>query len=299
MGGSGETRDRRREAAMRKAATTGLLLGVCIVVHAGVRVREVSPGDKDLFGVRELFPTRSGGRQWFAKWEARRTIKPFQVDPQDAFFRNEDGPLKIGDGIASIAPGQTRFVILTPKDAAGRYTAPLWKNVEMTVYVRRGPTSRSPSYQAFDLSARSGEHHNDQMPCEGTSYHATARFVGQCGFKKEIWHTGGYTHLAPGRAPRPWQTVPEGKWIGMKFVCRNVDHDRHVSLQLYLDAEERNAWRRVVEYTDAGGWKGEKEGCGRAVDTILREGRPAVYFRTDYVMVDVKKFSVREIEPLP
>jgi hypothetical protein len=169
----------------------------------------------------------------------------------------------------------------------------------MTAYVRRGPSSKKLDYQAFYLSARSGKWHNDSAPCEGTSYHATARFDGQCGFKKEIWHTGGYTGLGPDPAPKPWPTVPEGKWIGMKFVCRNCDGGSHVRLQLYLDTDERNQWQLASEFTDTGGWRGEKPGCDRPQDSILTDGRPAVYFRTDYVTVELKKFSVREISPLP
>ena len=175
----------------------------------------------------------------------------------------------------------------------------LWTNVEMTVYARRGAATRKLDYQAFYLSARSGERHNDAAPCEGTSYHATARFDGQCGFKKEIWHTGGYTALRPEPTPRPWPTVPEGRWVGMKFVCRNCDHGAHVKLELYLDLEEKNEWKSVAKFVDAGGWRGEKPGCNRVVDYIIAEGRPAVYFRSDYVAVELKNFSVREVAPLP
>ena len=82
----------------------------------------------------------------------------------------------------------------------------------MTIYVRRGLEDQVLDYQAFYLSARSGERHNDQVPCEGTSYHATARFDGQCGFKKELWHTGGYTGLQSQPAPKPWPTVPARQW---------------------------------------------------------------------------------------
>ena len=81
----------------------------------------------------------------------------------------------------------------------------------------------------------------------------------------------------------------------MKFVCRNFDHDRKVRLQCYLDTELRDDWKLAAEFDDTGGWRGEKPGCDRPRDRIL----PAVYFRTDYVAVDLKLFSVREIAPLP
>ena len=91
--------------------------------------------------MRELFPSAKGGREGFARWDNARIVPPFEMDPQDALFRNSYGPLHIKDGIASFAPEQSRLYVLTPKDGQGHYTAPLWRNVEMTVYVKRGATS--------------------------------------------------------------------------------------------------------------------------------------------------------------
>ena len=254
---------------------------------------------KDCFGVALLAPTVAGGREWFARWEAQRVVPAYTGDPTDSLFYNEEGELRIRDGIASARAGMTRLAVLSPTNPPGALTARLWTNVEMTVYVRRGASARQLDYQALYLSARSGERHNDSVPCQGTSYHATARFDGQCGFKKEVWHAGGYTTLRPEPTPKPWTTVPEGRWVGMKFLCRNCDGGAHVRLQLYLDAEERNDWKLIAEFTDAGGWRGEKPGCDRPQDYIITEGRPAVYFRTDQVAVELKKFSVREVAPLP
>jgi len=245
---------------------------------------------------KRLVPTAPGGREWSAKWDATRVVKPYETDPLDALCRNSsDVPLRIGDGIASFTAGTTRLYVITPDGGAVKP----WRNVEMTVHVRRGTSSRKVDWQAFYLSARSGLRHDDSVPCEGTSYHATARFDGQLGFKKELWHTGGYTQLAPSPVPKPWTTVPENRWLGMKFVCRNFDHDRKVKLQCYLDAELRDDWKLAAEFDDAGGWRGEKPGCDRPQDQILTGAFPAVYFRADYVAVDLKNFSVREIAPLP
>jgi hypothetical protein len=259
----------------------------------------MAPAD-DAGEVKRLFPTAPGGREWFAKWESPRTVHPYETDPLDPLCRNSaDVPLRIAGGVASFSAGTTRLYVLTPPDGAGQFTARQWRNVEMTVYARRGAASRRVDWQAFYLSTRSGLRHDDSVPCEGTSYHATARFDGQVGFKKELWHTGGYTQLAPVPAPKPWPTVPENQWFGMKFVCRNFDSDRKVRLQCYLDAEARNDWKLVSEFDDTGGWRGEKPGCDRPQDQILTGAFPAVYFRADYVAVELKNFSVREIAPLP
>jgi len=274
-----------------------LLLSLWVLV--GNEVCQAADKAPDRFGVTMLHPTIKNGREWFAQWEQERTVKPYSADIVDALLVNEDKELRIKAGVATVGAGLTRLKVMTPKGKDGQYIGPLWTNVEMTVYVRRGKLAKKLDYQAFYLSARSGEKHNEDLPCDGTSYHATARFDGQCGFKKELWHTGGYAQLRPEPAPKPWATVPEGKWIGMKYVCRNVADGKHVKLELYLDADEKNEWKLVSEFTDEGGWRGQKAGCDRPQDYIITEGKPAVYFRTDAVAVEVKKFSVREVAPLP
>jgi hypothetical protein len=247
----------------------------------------------DKFGVRELNPTAPGAREWFADWNTNRIVPKYEFDQADPLMRNEDGDLKIAAGAAKVPAGMTRLVVTTPEKGTP------WRNVEMTIYVRRGATHGDLDYRALDLSARSGVYHNDKDVCEGTSYHATTRFDGQFGFKKELWHTGGYTKLRPDPAPKPWPGIPENQWIGLKFVCRNCDHDTHVDLSLYMDEHETNDWKLMSHYVDAGDWPGEQPGCDRPINAVITEARPAVYFRTDQVDVEMKKFSVREVAPLP
>lgn len=270
----------------------------CLLTVASSRAADTGVRT-DRFGITELNPTAENGREWFAQWELARTVSAYGIDSRDPLFRNEEGVLKIDAGVATAPAGMTRFNVLTPTNSAGQFTQSPWRNVEMTIYLQRGAASRTVDWQAFYLSARSGWRHDDSVPCEGTSYHATLRFDGTCGFKKELWHSGGYTQLRPDPAPKLWPTVPMGRWIGMKFICRNAASNSKVTLQIYLDSEERNGWKLVSEFTDAGGWRGEKPGCHRAQDAVIAEARPVVYFRTDFVGVELKKFSVREIAPLP
>jgi hypothetical protein len=291
--------------AMKKAQYIFATGSVVTLLHGagpGVQSQVDKAREKttqDRFGVVQLYPTIDGGREWFASWESKRTVSPYTFDKQEPLMRNEDGVLKIDSGIAAVRAGMTRLVITTPKDSEGRITAPLWRNVEMTIYARYGATKGELDYRALYLSARSGEQHNDKVPCEGTSYHATARFDGQFGFKKELWHTGGYTKLRSAAASKLWPTIPKDRWIGLKFVCRNRDKDSRVDLSLYLDQTANNDWKLVAHTIDEGDWSGESAGCGRPINAVIAEAGPAVYFRTDDVDVELKKFSVREISPLP
>ena len=47
------------------------------------------------------------------------------------------------DGVASAPAGLTRLVVLTPKAAAEANSPAPWRNVEMTIYVRRGLEERA------------------------------------------------------------------------------------------------------------------------------------------------------------
>ena len=93
--------------------------------------------------------------------------------------------------------------------------------------------------------------------------------------------------------------MPPDRWLGMKFLCRNCDNNQHVRLQLYVDDDESNEWELIADVTDNGGWRGGRENCDRPRDYIIRDARPCVYFRIDYVATEVTKFSVREVAPLP
>ena len=275
-----------------------LLPAALLAATLSLVLPSASAADLDAFGVAKLFPTVKGGREWSADWRAARSVGPYKEDPRDPLLKNAAGTLSIKGGIASLPSARTRLFVMTPKDRSGKYTAAQWKNVEMTIYVKCGKPTQSVAGQALSLSARSGERHSDDAPCEGTSYHASLRTDGECGFKKEVWHTGGYSSLRPDPAPWLWPTVPQDRWIGIKFVCRNCHNDRHVRLELYVDPDETNDWKLIADVTDGGGWEGKEPGCNRRKDFIIAQERPAVYFRTDFVPVELKKFSVREIDPL-
>src|SRR3974390_754704 len=103
----------------------------------GARVNGATTLDR--FGVVQLAPTARGGREWFANWQGERVVPPYAADAVDASFYNEEGKLHIHQGNAPAPPGLTRLVVLSPTHEPRL----LWTNVEMTVYARRGTTTRT------------------------------------------------------------------------------------------------------------------------------------------------------------
>ena len=125
-----------------------------------------------------------------------------------------------------------------------------------------------------------------------------------------------------------------GKWYGMKFVCRTKTASNTVQLEGYLDkvnGANGGGWNKVLQYvsngvdggvftgtskTDLEGYWGFTGGCGNefALDTSKFVRTPqtgsynpvrltsafSCYVRSDNVRtMQLKNFSIREVDPLP
>jgi hypothetical protein len=270
--------------------------------------RRPSIEGKDLFGIDEIYPTKEGGREWYVDME-----NPFSDDLFSSTF--DRNITKQEDGSWHISGPAVRLNVGTP------HYAEVWKNVEITGYAKvLGPipsTSLTNSEMAddngsggdgeeqdfasdLDWRARGGRH-NDEHPCQGTAYTGTIDIDGNVRWKKEIWHTGGYTDA---RAVDKATDSIVGRWIGWKVVIYNIDNNTAVKLESYLDDKNSNEWIKVTDLVDDGGWyanSSDKEfysvDCGRPKDYIITNGGQIVTFRSDNTIWDFKNLSVREINP--
>jgi hypothetical protein len=265
--------------------------------------------EDDIFGISKIYPTKVGGREWFLNMS----------DPKNSsnFFITENLNLsKLSDGSWRINSSHVRMVVNTSQGQEE------WKNVEMTGYVRlshlvnrnvsdadNSNNLRASSEDEIDdlvFISRSGGRHSSEVPCEGTAYNAGLHTDGSTGWKKEIWHTGGYTEE---RARNRIADSYLNKWVGLKAVVYNFIRDNETSgvkLEMYIDASNTNNYTKVSDITDRGGWYTKSNiteffsaGCGRARDYVIIDGGPNVIFRTDNTVLDFKNLSVREIQPPP
>ena len=118
----------------------------------------------------------------------------------------------------------------------------------MTGYVK--VNSAASNDAALDWYARGGLHIRSS-PCQGVPYHSGLRADGSVFWQKEIWHTGGYTGF------RSYITATHpllGRWVGFKAVMFNINNDSAVRLQIYLDDNATNHWKKVADLIDNGGW---------------------------------------------
>jgi hypothetical protein len=236
----------------------------------------------------------------------------FSITSHVPITRNSD------DGSWFIENPEVRMNVNTPKGER------IWKNVEITGYVK--PTSiinsggngggdgeglgdeESTGSDGKSISpdrswrARGGVH-SSSAPCEGTALNGGLDIIdGNASWKKEIWHTGGYTD-----ARGTTQATDDpllGKWIGWKVIMYNMHNDKAVKMESYIDDSNKNDWKKVNELTDDGGWFANSSDdvfysvdCGKPKDYIITNGGSIVTFRSDNVSYYFKNLSVREIQP--
>jgi hypothetical protein len=199
---------------------------------------------KDLFGIDKIYQTKEGGREWYVDME-----NPFSDDLFSSSF--EHNITRQGDGSWRVSGPAVRLNVGTPSNAE------IWKNVEITGYAKvidsisssaaandsRTDNSKNDEGEekdfASDLDWRArGGRHNHETPCEGTAYTGTIDINGNVRWKKEIWHTGGYTDA---RAVEKVTDSIVDRWIGWKVVMYNINNNSTaVKLESYLDDKNNN-----------------------------------------------------------
>jgi hypothetical protein len=244
------------------------------------------------FKVKEIYPTKQNGREWFINLDDPTADGIF--DPQSKLTQQPDGSWQIkGRGGSGKYEDQVRMNVNTPKGEQQ------WKNVEITGYAK--VISAESSKDRLNWYAR-GARHSSSVPCEGTSLKGNIRVNGEVFWQKEIWHTGGYTN-EKARAVATDNSLLD-RWIGWKVVIYNINNDKAVKMESYLDDKNNNNWKKVTELIDNGGWCADTSdkvfysaNCGRPKDYIITNSGPIVTFRSDNMMWDFIDLSVREIQP--
>jgi hypothetical protein len=274
--------------------------------------------EKDGFGVRKIYPTKAGGREWSLPATAERSDGEW-ISGSSVTGTGEPGVFHI--------QGSPRLAVASP---VGK---PWWRNVELTGYFRlRGNMGGdiAPQYQFYARGERhvtsmiAGASINQSRPapagtpawpgypfsgminghCLGTSYKGYLYISGRMDFKKEISHTAGYTGARDGKQVAGG--VPMNAWIGFKVMIRNFNADQAVHMESWVDEKATGDWRKMSEVRDTGGWQGGAglDGCNAAPfnfkqDQLITWAGPYVNFRFDNLSSDLKWLSAREIAPMP
>ncbi|HXW12405.1 MAG TPA: hypothetical protein VD694_06570, partial [Nitrososphaeraceae archaeon] len=257
----------------------------------------------DEFGTLQIYPTVPDGGEWFINMQ-----DPF--DDEIANFNSDIALEKQSDDSWRVNNSEVRMRVGT---LPGQEE---WKNVEMTGYVRMispTPATESSESSGQDEGSEDGDsldphltwrarggRHNDMVTCEGTALNGGLYLDGRVSWKKEIWHTGGYSD-ARGVSEIPNSLI--NKWIGWKTVMYNLDDDSSVKMESYLDINADNRWEKVSDVKDNGKWYADTSDeefysadCGKEKDYIITNSGPTATFRADNLIFDFKNLSIREIK---
>ena len=282
-----------------------------------IKVDSTTHSGLDKWGIKELNPTITNGREWFNTWDNSipRTITVGNQDPYDptGWFRvtgNGSGvqtPKVSIDGkdVAIMSGHQPRMYVYDPSLRLK------WQNTEVTVYGKRISETALDSSQGINIGARSN--HQDQgkpSNCGVDTYYSRMLYNGIGNFAKELnWPKD--SKKPNSRIHLDWLTtdgsitMPGDVWIGHKFVIRNVDGGAHVRLEMWRDltnGTNGGDWKLVLSYTDDGNWPAQAtlDCYDTKLSRIILDPNPSVFIRnTDISSAQYKYFSIREIAPLP
>jgi len=200
-----------------------------------------SSGTQDKFGIKKIYPTASGGNEWYVNMDNPKS---------DTNFRNLPTMTKQTDGSWQVSASQVRMEAWSPSDEK-------WLNVEITGYAKM----ISGTNELIQWYSRGG-HHTDSNQCLGSAYKARLYGTGEARWVKEITHpayTGSKGSMQATDDPL------KGRWVGFKAVIYNfVENGKtYVRMESYIDDDVTdskgnlvvgNNWKLAAVYEDKGGW---------------------------------------------
>jgi hypothetical protein len=292
------------------------------IATVNIVVSNATSGTLDQFGIKELYPSKTGAEHWNMNMQSEGNDPQFSPNGV-TLFKNADTTYKVMSSqvrlqiFPSTGFQENQIVSLNQAQLAAQgYMLRLndWKNVEMTGYLKANSVTGSSQNGAahIEFVARGARNTNDQFAvggfpamCEATTYHSNTYLSpqGRVKFEKDLMHTAGYT--ANSQDPQRLNSVniALGKWVGIKAVYYNFPNGT-VKLEQWVDDSTANVnapgnnWHKVLEFVDHGQWGGGHPNCGGTDHTIITWGGPIALFRWDNVdNMDIKNLSIREIQP--
>lgn len=261
----------------------------------------------DIFGVKEIYPTKKDGPQWYMNTNNILNDTLFYTSPDPSascnnpsiclqLYKNPIDDSWHAKRIDVPENEGARLVVDSPPDT-------LWLNTEMTGYYKLQNSIHYP--QEFTHVTRSGSPHTSI--CHGYSYYSSITYDGNAEVQKSLYQTGDKASYSETFATIGITTPLNDRWIGMKTMTYNIKNNTAVKFEIWIDDQDNNNWHKVFEQIDPGwpvpgnpaehGCKNPITGLSMNSDDTISWGGTEQQFRADNAEFDFKKLSIREISP--
>jgi DNA-binding beta-propeller fold protein YncE len=259
----------------------------------------------DVFGIKKLYTTELGGREWVAKWDNRhpRTIVDQGVDPCDPqlhITRMSDeetgskGYLEIrGDGTARVSAAHSgRLYIYFDEFENKTKWGP---NIEMTTYFKFVSGNTLSSQHFVGLKGPTNHFADSINNSNGRNYGMDFILDDGRGIRaaKEVVH--GVYEAEEKRGIFSNDRFPIDRWVGLKFVLHELNKSSNnnnksaMKLEAYIDltnGTDGGDWKKVHEHVDNGTWAHYDTEDKGLLSSIIEGGDRGVL---DYPIKDPKQ----------
>jgi len=163
-----------------------------------------------------------------------------------------------------------------------------WRDVEQKIYFDSS-TATGSQYITLYMGGLGSE----ANPCAGYAYEAQFNMNGIVRIRKKMYHIQYYTIASKDNGPLP----VAGELKGVAFCRYNINGNRNVRLEAWVDKGDHGFWKKILSVVDTGFNFGRAGGrCNGTDKEAFTWGFPLVAFRApfDYTF---ENMTARVINP--